>query len=85
MRFLYCYCRFPVALDDACDKARFHGSLRGFPNLIRLTALVCKRLLACGAACAARSAEVLDASSCWPLALVSFSLSVGYPMACDQL
>jgi hypothetical protein len=64
------------------DKAHFYGSLSGFPNLICVTALVCKRMLAAGGV--AGSAEMPDVVML-AIGFGFFALSVGYAMACDQL
>jgi hypothetical protein len=71
----------------ACHMSRvaLYACLRGFLNLIRINALVCKRnLVACGAAGAGRSTEMLDIVML-AIGLGFFALSVGYAIACDQL
>lgn len=45
-----------------------YGSLSGFPNLICVTALVCKRIAAGGGASSAVNGRT---SSCWPLGSAS--------------
>jgi hypothetical protein len=83
MRFLYC--RPSIPLEDLWNKWHFKGCPRGFPNLIRLTALVCKRMFAaCAAAGAGGSTEMLDIIML-AIGLGFFALSVGYTIACDQL
>jgi K+-transporting ATPase KdpF subunit len=75
MRFLYC--RPAIPLEDLCDNWHFHTSqvalcrcLRGFLNLIRINALVCKQAPAVGRA-ASIGAPKCWTSSCWPLASAS--------------
>jgi hypothetical protein len=54
---------------------------RGFPNLIWVTASVCKRMRAAGAG---RSAEMLDVVML-AIGLGFFALSIGYAIGCDRL
>jgi hypothetical protein len=60
------------------------ASLRGFPNLISFTALVCKMLAAMRRRGCRKEPRMLDVVML-AVGLGFFALSVGYAMACDRL